>query len=91
MLLSRLSEYYTVKSNFDRMTKENLFTMTENPVINFKEIDRMLPSEQNRLKPRATKRYMDERPPYGRNKEFKVREPKLWKPSIPPSTWRDST
>ena len=38
-----LSEYYTTKSNSSRMTKDDLFTMTENLVINLEEIDTMPP------------------------------------------------
>ena len=63
-----LSEYYTTKSNSNRMTKDDLFTMTENLVVNLEEIDTMPPSELNQLKAMVTQRYVDERPPYGRNK-----------------------
>lgn len=63
-----LSEYYTTKSNSSRMTKDDLFTMTENLIINLEEIDTMSPSELNQLKAMVTQRYVDERPPYGRNK-----------------------
>lgn len=63
-----LSEYYTTKSNSSRMTKDDLFTMTENPVINLEEIDTMPPSELNQLKAMVTQRYVDERRAYGRNK-----------------------
>ena len=63
-----LSEYYTTKSNSSRMTKDDLFTMTENLVINLEEIDTMPPSELNQLKAMVTQRYVDERRTYGRNK-----------------------
>ena len=63
-----LSEYYTTKSNSSRMTKDDLFTMTENLVINLEEIDTMPPSELNQLKAMVTQRYEDERRAYGRNK-----------------------
>ena len=63
-----LSEYYTTKSNSSRMTKDDLFTMTENLVINLEEIDTMPPSELNQLKALVTQRYVDERRAYGRNK-----------------------
>ena len=63
-----LSEYYTTKSNSSRMTKDALFTMTENLVINLEEIDTMPPSELNQLKAMVTQRYVDERRAYGRNK-----------------------
>lgn len=63
-----LSEYYTTKSNSSRMTKDDLFTMTENLVINLEEINTMPPSELNQLKAMVTQRYVDERRAYGRNK-----------------------
>ena len=63
-----LSEYYTTKSNSSRMTKDDLFTMTENLVINLEEIDTMPPSELNQLKAMVTQRYVDERRAYGRTK-----------------------
>ena len=63
-----LSEYYTTKRNSSRMTKDDLFTMTENLVINLEEIDTMPPSELNQLKAMVTQRYVDERRAYGRNK-----------------------
>ena len=63
-----LYEYYTTKSNSSRMTKDDLFTMTENLVINLEEIDTMPPSELNQLKAMVTQRYVDERRAYGRNK-----------------------
>lgn len=63
-----LSEYYTTKSNSSRMSKDDLFTMTENLVINLEEIDTMPPSELNQLKAMVTQRYVDERRAYGRNK-----------------------
>lgn len=63
-----LSEYYTTKSNSSRMTKDDLFTITENLVINLEEIDTMPPSELNQLKAMVTQRYVDERRAYGRNK-----------------------
>lgn len=63
-----LSEYYTTKSNSSRMTKDDLFTMTENLVINLEEIDTMPPSELNQLKAMVTQRYVDERRAYRRNK-----------------------
>lgn len=63
-----LAAYYTVKSNSSRMTKDDLFSMTENLVINLEEIDTMPPTELNQLKAMVTQRYVDERPPYARNK-----------------------
>lgn len=68
ILPPQLSEYCTTKSNSGRMTKDDLFTMTENLVVNLEEIDTMPPSELNQLKAMVNQRYVDERPPYGRNK-----------------------
>lgn len=68
ILPPELSGYYTTKSNSQRMTKDDLFTMTENLIINLEEIDTMPPAELNQLKAMVTQRYVNERPAYGRNK-----------------------
>lgn len=68
ILPPELSEYYTTKSNSSRMTKDDMFTMTEKLIINLEEIDTMSASDLNQLKAMVTQRYVDERPPYGRNK-----------------------
>lgn len=46
----------------------DLFTMTENLLVNFEEIDSMQRSELNQLKAMTTTLYVNERPAYGRNK-----------------------
>lgn len=63
-----LRRYYTTKTNSQRLSKDDLFTITENLIVNFEEIDTMRPSELNQLKAMTTTLYIDERPPYGRNK-----------------------
>ena len=68
LLPPELGEYYVTKANSQRMTKDDLFTMTENLVINCEEIGTMPQAELNQLKAMVTQRYVDERPAYGRNK-----------------------
>lgn len=63
-----LSRYYTVKTNAQRMTKDDVLALTENILINLEEIDSMTRSEVNQLKAMASLPYVCERPPYGRNK-----------------------
>lgn len=63
-----LADYYTMKSNSARITKDDRFTMTENLIINLEEIDTMAPTELNQLKAMVTQRYVDDRPAYGRHK-----------------------
>ena len=45
-----LRRYYASKTNSQRLTKDDLFTMTENLLVNFEEIDSMQRSELNQLK-----------------------------------------
>ncbi|WP_287621592.1 VapE domain-containing protein [Parabacteroides sp.] len=63
-----LHRYYTTKTNSQRLSKDDLFTITENLLVNFEEIDTMRPAELNQLKAMTTALYIDERLPYGRNK-----------------------
>ena len=63
-----LRRYYASKTNSQRLTKDDLFTMTENLLVNFEEIDSMQRSELNQLKAMTTTLYVNERPAYGRNK-----------------------
>ena len=72
LLPPRLRRYYTTKTNSQRLTKDDLFTITENLLVNFEEIDSMQRSELNQLKAMTTMLYINERPAYGRNK---VRRP----------------
>ena len=63
-----LRHYYATKTNSQRLTKDDLFTITEKLLINFEEIDTMRPSELNQVKAMTTALFIDERPAYGRNK-----------------------
>ncbi len=68
LLPPTLRRYYTSKTNSYRLSKDDLFTMTENLLVNFEEIDSMLRPELNQLKAMTTTLYVNERPAYGRNK-----------------------
>ncbi|MCM1109251.1 MAG: hypothetical protein NC388_09440 [Clostridium sp.] len=72
LLPPQLRCYYTTKTNSQRFSKDDLFTLTENLIVNFEEIDSMQRSELNQLKAMTTTLYVKERPAYGRNK---VRRP----------------
>lgn len=63
-----LRRYYSTKTNSHRLTKDDLFGMTENILINFEEIDSMQRKELNQLKAMTTTAFVNERPVYGRHK-----------------------
>lgn len=63
-----LRRYYATKTNSHRLTKDDLFGMTENILINFEEIDSMQRKELNQLKAMTTTAFVNERPVYGRHK-----------------------
>lgn len=63
-----LRQYYVSKTNSQRLNKDDLFSMTENLIINFEEIDSMQRNELNQLKAMTTTLHINERPAYGRNK-----------------------
>lgn len=64
-----LRRYFYTKTNSDRLTKDDQFTLTEFALVCFEEIDSMRPSELNQLKAMVTLPYINERAAYGRNKE----------------------
>ena len=72
LLPPELRPYYVSKTNSQRLTKDDLFTIAENLLLNFEEIDSMQSAELNQLKAMTTVTYINERPAYGRNK---VRRP----------------
>lgn len=63
-----LRRYYATKTNSHRLTKDDLFGMTANILINFEEIDSMQRKELNQLKAMTTTAFVNERPVYGRHK-----------------------
>ena len=68
LLPPALRRYYISKTNSLRLTKDDLFAMTETILINFEEIDSMLRKELNQLKAMTTTAFVNERPVYGRHK-----------------------
>lgn len=68
LLPPALRRYYATKTNSQRLTKDDLFSMTENILINFEEIDSMQRKELNQLKAMTTTAFVNERPVYGRHK-----------------------
>ena len=68
LLPPELRPYYVSKTNSQRLTKDDLFTIAENLLLNFEEIDSMQTAELNQLKAMTTVTYINERPAYGRNK-----------------------
>ena len=72
LLPPELRPYYVSKTNSQRLTKDDLFTIAENLLLNFEEIDSMQTAELNQLKAMTTTTHINERPAYGRNK---VRRP----------------
>ncbi|MCD8310068.1 MAG: hypothetical protein LUB83_02460 [Prevotellaceae bacterium] len=63
-----LQRYYNLKTNSQYFTKDDAFTITENYIVNFEEIDTMRPGELNHLKALTTSSFINERPAYGHNK-----------------------
>ncbi len=68
LLPPELRQYYTVKTNSQRLTKDDAFTITENLLVNLEEIDSMSRTDLNQLKAYTTVTYINERPAYGHNK-----------------------
>lgn len=68
ILPPELRQYYCIKTNSNRMTKDDAFSLTENILINMEEIDSMQRSEINQLKAMASQPVVKERPAYGRSK-----------------------
>lgn len=71
LLPPELQEYFYTKTNNQRLTKDDLFTLSEFALICLEEIDEMRPAELNQLKAMVTLKSIDERASYGRNKEHR--------------------
>lgn len=61
--------YFYTKTNNNRLTKDDLLTLSEFAIICLEEIDQLRPSELNQLKAMVTLKTVNERASYGRNKE----------------------
>lgn len=64
-----LRRYFYTKTNSNRLTKDDQFTLAEFALVCFEEIDGMRPSELNQLKAMITLQHINERAAYARNKE----------------------
>ena len=71
LLPPELQSYFYTKTNSKRLTKDDLFTLSEFALVCLEEIDEMRPSELNQLKAMITIRHINERAAYGRNKEHR--------------------
>ncbi len=69
LLPPELRRYFYVKSNSNRITKDDLFSLTEFAIICLEEIDELNGSENNQLKALVSKPEVNERVAYGHYKE----------------------
>lgn len=66
LLPPELEEYFRIKTNASRMTKDDLLSLTNYGLLCFEELDTMSMREQNELKSAVTMPSVDERVPYDR-------------------------
>lgn len=71
LLPAELQQYFYIKSNNNRITKDDMFTLTEFAIICLEEIDEMRPAELNQLKAMVTMKNVNEREAYGHYKEHR--------------------
>lgn len=69
LLPPELQSYFYTKTNNNRLTKDDMLTLSEFAIICLEEIDELRPSELNQLKAMVTLKTINERASYGRNKE----------------------
>ena len=68
LLPPELRQYFCMKTNSQRMTKDDAFALAENVLIDMEEIDSMGRQEVNQLKAMASQLFVKDRPAYGRSK-----------------------
>ena len=68
LLPLELRQYFCMKTNSQRMTKDDAFALAENVLIDMEEIDSMGRQEVNQLKAMASQPFVKDRPAYGRSK-----------------------
>lgn len=73
MLPPQLYNYYSTKTNSNRLDKDDRLMLSEYALINFEELESMRTSEMNQLKAMITMRTVNERAPYGRYMEKRQR------------------
>ena len=72
LLPPELRRYFYTKTNSNRMTKDDQFTLSEFMLVCLEELDNMSPSELNQLKALTTLPNINERAAYGHNKEHRA-------------------
>ena len=72
LLPPQLQRYFYTKTNSQRFTKDDQFTLAEFALMCFEEIESMNRSELNQLKAMITLDNINERAAYGRNKEHRA-------------------
>ena len=65
LLPPELREYFRIKTNASRLTKDDLLTLTQYALVCYEELDTMTPRDLNELKSAVTMPSVDERRPYG--------------------------
>ena len=68
LLPPELRQYFCMKTNSQRMTKDDAFALAENILIDMEEVDSMGRQEVNQLKAMASQPFVKDRPAYGRSK-----------------------
>ena len=71
LLPPELKRYFYTKTNANRMTKDDLLTLSQYGLVCCEELDTMRPSELNQLKAAMTMPAIDERAAYARHKEHR--------------------
>ena len=71
LLPPQLQQYFRIKTNSSRMTKDDLLVLSEYGLVCYEELETMRPSELNQLKAAVTMPAVDERRPYGRYTEHR--------------------
>ena len=65
LLPPELREYFRIKTNASRMSKDDLLSLTQYALVCYEELDTMTPRDLNELKSAVTMPSVDERRPYG--------------------------
>ena len=71
LLPPELRQYFRIKTNSSRMTKDDLIALTSYGLVCYEELDTMSASETNQLKSAVTMPSVDERRPYERFSEHR--------------------
>ena len=72
LLPPELRQFFRIKTNASRLTKDDLLSLTQYGLMCCEELDTMRPAELNELKSAVTMPSVDERRPYGRYHEHRA-------------------